>query len=184
MIGPKLNPKLIWLALALSIAVISRWLPHPPNFTALGALALWGATFFNKKYLSLILPVIALLVSDFFLGFHTQMIWVYAGFLLVTLLGWWIPARQSIVNLIAGSFLGGLIFFIVSNFGVWMIGGMYAPTVEGLLNCYVMAIPFFWAQLAGNFFFNAVFALAYKAFRHRFVHFENLGAESSLVFKQ
>lgn len=155
------NPSALWLVLALSIAIISRLVPHAPNWTALGALALWAGTFFSKKSWSMIVPLAALFVSDLILGFHSTMVWVYAGFMLVSLVGLAWPAHRGAKYWVPGSLLGSLIFFVVSNFGVWMSGELYPKTLEGLVNCFVMAIPFLWSPIAADLFFNSVFAITY-----------------------
>lgn len=154
----RIHPKLIWLGLALAIAIFSRLIPHAPNWTAIGALALWGATFFNRRSLSLVLPLTALILTDLALGFHSTLVWVYAGFLLVTLIGWILPADQGAKNWITGSLIGSLVFFAVSNFGVWMSGELYPKTLDGLVQCFVMALPFFENQLGADLFFNLFFA--------------------------
>lgn len=161
MISTKLNPRILWLIAALSIALLSRLVPHAPNWTAVGALALWGGTFFQKRSWSLVVPLAVLIISDLVLGFHSTMIWVYAGFLLVTLLGWVLPPSLGAKFWVPGSLVGSLVFFIVSNFGVWMSGELYSKTWEGLVGCFVMAVPFLWSAMAADIFFNSIFAITY-----------------------
>lgn len=153
-----------WFLVAVGLAIVSRVVPHAPNWTAVGALALWSGTLLRHKGLSLTLPILVLFLSDLVLGFHPTMAWVYLGFLGVGLLGLWIKPQQGLKNTLPGSFLGTLIFFIVSNFGVWVSGGLYPMTQEGLLTCFVMAIPFVWSQLAADFFFNGIYFGAYRFF--------------------
>lgn len=160
-LGSRLNPRLVWLLVALTIAIASRLVPHAPNWTAIGALALWGGSFFQKKSLSLVIPLAALFVSDLILGFHSTMVWVYAGFLMVTLLGWVLPAIRGAKYWVPGSLIGSLVFFVVSNFGVWMSGELYPKTMEGLISCFVMALPFLASPLLADIFFNSVFAITY-----------------------
>lgn len=129
------------------LAVIIRLIPHPPNFTPITALALFGATTFKNKIFGTILPLIAMGISDLYLGFYSISIWVYGSFLLISLLGHYVK-KINTTNIMVGS----LIFFIVTNFGVWLSG--YPKTIEGLLLCYTMAIPFFINALIGDLFFS------------------------------
>lgn len=154
-----------WFLVAVGLALVSRIVPHAPNWTAVGALALWSGTLLRHKGLSLMLPVLVLFLSDLILGFHPTMAWVYLGFLCVGLMGLWIKPQQGLKTVLPGSFLGTLIFFVVSNFGVWVSGGLYPMTQEGLIACFVLAIPFVWSQLAADFFFNGLYFAAYRFFK-------------------
>jgi hypothetical protein len=129
------------------LAVVVRLIPHPPNFTPIAALALFGATTFKNKIFGTILPLIAMGISDLYLGFYSISIWVYGSFLLISLLGHYVKKIKT-TNILMGS----LIFFIVTNFGVWLTG--YPKTIEGLLLCYTMAIPFFINSIIGDLFFS------------------------------
>ena len=138
------------LSLFVILGVLFRFLPHPPNFTPLSSLSLFGATQFNNKYLGIILPIIVMGISDIFLGFYSISVWVYVSFILIGLLGT-LFKRINYKNIL----LSSIIFFILTNFGVWLNG--YPKTIEGFILCYTMAIPFFGYSLLGNFFFGYLF---------------------------
>lgn len=152
----------------LLITLLSRWLPHPPNMTAVGALALMSGALWGRRLWAPLVPLAVLFVSDLILGFHSTFVWVYAGFVLVALTGAGLRPQQPVGagmgprhwgRAALGAGLASLIFFAISNFGVWMAGGLYPRTGAGLIECYVMALPFLGNQLAGDFAFTAVFTL-------------------------
>lgn len=130
------------------MAVLVRLLPHPPNFTPIIALALFGSTTFTNKWLGISLPLIAMGISDMYLGFYGISYWVYGSFFLISILGtYW--KKIKVTNVLTSS----LIFFIITNFGVWVMGG-YPKDITGLILCYTMAIPFFTNTIAGTLFFS------------------------------
>lgn len=148
------------------LGACSRLIPHPMNFTPIAALALFGGSYIKDKKMAFILPMAALLFSDILLqitsgnGFHDQMIWVYGSMALVTLIGFYIRENLKTSNILVGSLLGSILFFMLTNFGVWALG-YYGHTVSGLVQCYVMAIPFFKGTLLGDLFYNAAFFGSY-----------------------
>ena len=137
------------------LAVVVRLVPHPPNFTPITALALFGATTFRNRFLGTLLPLIAMAISDIYLGFYSISIWVYSSFLIISLLGHYLKKINT-----KGILISSLIFFLVTNFGVWLSG--YPLTIEGLLLCYTMAIPFFINSIAGDLFFSYVLKYSFK----------------------
>jgi hypothetical protein len=137
------------------MAVLVRLLPHPPNVTPITALAIFGYNFKNK-YLGLSLPLIAMVLSDIYLGFYGITLWVYGSFLLISLLGrYW--KKIKVTNVLISS----LIFFIITNFGVWL--GGYPKTWEGFLLCYTMAIPFFINSMLGDLFFSYLMKFSFQS---------------------
>jgi hypothetical protein len=145
---------LFLLALA-ALAVASRLVPHPANFAPVAALALFGGAYFDRRF-SFLLPFAVLLVSDVFIGFYQGVAWVYGSFFLVNLVGWWLRDRRRVAPIAGATLAGAVLFFAVTNFGVWMGGGMYTPDLSGLIDCYVAAIPFFRNTLAGDAFYVAL----------------------------
>lgn len=143
-------------------AVLSRFVPHPPNFTPVGALGLFAGAFLIDKRFWLV-PIIALFASDFFIGFYQpiSMIFVYCGFVLTALVGrLLLQQRQSILLIGSSAVISAAIFFILSNLGVWMSGSLYPVTFPGLIECYIAAIPFFGNTLAGDLSYSfALFGL-------------------------
>lgn len=133
------------------------------NFTAIGASALFGGVVIKEKRLAYILPLATLFLTDLIFqlftniqGFYgAQMIFVYGAFLLITLIGTRIKKVNALTILLA-SIGTGVLFFLISNAGVWILSGMYPPTFSGLIACYAAAIPFFRNDMFGNFFLNTI----------------------------
>jgi hypothetical protein len=152
------------LALALIVfGVVTRLLPHPVNFTAVGALALWSTTLFRSRAASFAIPLTALFISDLFLGFHSTMVWVYGAFLLIAALSLVIEPKTSWLRAAGGSLTASLLFFLITNFGVWTTRELYPLTTQGLLDSYVMAIPFLKNQILGDLFYTGLLGVAARA---------------------
>ena len=145
------------------ILALARLIPHPPNFTPIIAVAIMSGYFFKNINLSFLALIVAMLVSDLFTGFYENVIFVYASLLLITFIFYKISNKISFKNLFIYGFAGSLIFFIVSNFGVWALGSpgvydiAYEKNLNGLMQCYILAIPFF-----GNTFLSTLI-FAYPA---------------------
>ena len=139
------------------ILALARLIPHPPNFTPVIAVAILSGYFFKNLNFSLIILLIAMLISDLFIGFYENVFFVYASLLLITFIFHKISKKINFKNLFVFSFAGSLIFFIISNFGVWILGSPgldnlpYDKNLNGLIECYILAIPFF-----GNTFLSTV----------------------------
>lgn len=131
-------------------AVLSRLVPHGWNFTLMGAVFIFAGAYFKDRKISVALMLSSLLVSDFFIGFHSMMPAVYAGFLAMIAVGTFLNVNASRIRIFGGAFMASLIFFIISNFGVWYEGQLYPMTFSGLIECYVMGIPFFGKQMIGD----------------------------------
>ncbi len=149
------NLKLALIAGMILLAALSRLVPHPWNFSPLEAMALFAGAHIGRRWLSTLVPLLALFVSDLFLGFY-EGIWVtYLCFALIALAGRGLrnagASRIAVFGLASATG-----FFIVSNFSVWALGTMYPHTAAGLLSCYVSAIPYFHNQLAGMAFYSLV----------------------------
>lgn len=155
--------QILTLVVMVLVAAFSRLIPHPWNFTAIGAMALFGGAYFPSKKQSLIIPLAALFVSDLVLGFHSTMAFVYFAFVAIGLLGWNLREQKSVVRVGTFALISSSLFFLVSNFGVWVMGGLYPMTWSGLVQCYVAAIPFFDNQIYGDLFFSAMLFGCYEA---------------------
>ena len=145
------------------IGVGLRILPHPPNFTPIAAIALFGGFYFSKK-IAFILPMAAMVISDIFIGYYQLilMVVVYGSFLLFVILGFWLKKHKKWYNILAGSLLAALLFFILTNFAVWAFTPWYAKTLPGLIQCYFMALPFLKNTLLGDLFYVSVFFGIYE----------------------
>ena len=149
-------PRIILLTLLIVVAVLSRLLPHPPNFTAIAAVALFAGAHFKNKGLAFIVPLAAMLLSDLIIGFHNTLVPVYIAFALTVGIGLWISGKKSAQLIAIGAVSSSILFFVITNFAVWMSSGMYPMTIEGLLLCYTAALPFFQNTLAGDLFFTSI----------------------------
>ncbi len=148
--------------LLVFVAAFSRLLPHPANFTAIAAIALFGGVYLEKRF-AVVIPILAMLISDYFIGFYSGMYWVYGSFVLIGLIGVWLRNHKKPLYILGGTFVSSIVFFVITNFGVWMTPvSMYAPTWAGLLECYGLAIPFFRNTLSGDLFFVAVMFASYE----------------------
>ncbi len=144
-------------------AVILRFLPHLPNFAPITALALFGGTYLNKKS-ALLLPIAAMVVSDFFIGFDS---WqsraaVYSSFVLSGLIGLWIRNHKNAATIIGGTLLSSVLFYLITNFAFFYPQTMYAHDLRGIIASYINAIPFFRNTLLGDFFYVGVMFGAYE----------------------
>ena len=140
----------------IGFAVLSRLLPHPPNIAPITALALFGGVYLDKKH-TFIVPLAALLISDYFIGFYSGFVWVYASFVAIGFIGLWLRSHRGIGATIGASLVGSLLFFVVTNFGVWAgVPSMYPHTAAGLLECYAAAIPLFRNTLFGDLIYVGV----------------------------
>ena len=159
--------KLIIPALII-FAALTRLMPHPPNFTPIIAMGLFGGAYLKDTRWAILLPVVAMLIADFFLGFHGTMIWVYGSLILITIMGTLLKNRTTLINCSAATLGGALLFFLLTNFGVWISSGFYPKSAAGLLTCYSMALPFFGNTLAGAVFYSAVMFIGYEQIRKYF----------------
>lgn len=149
------------------IAVASRLVPHPPNLTSIGALALFGGACFSSRRAAFLAPLAGMFLSDLVLG-HYLAPTVYASFALTVCLGMRLRARRTAVPIAGAAFSASVLFFAVTNFGVWAFGSLYPRTWEGLVACYVAAIPFFQNTLIGNLLYAALLFGALEVFERSF----------------
>jgi len=143
-----------------------RLIPHAPNFTPIGAIALFGGVYLSRRT-ALILPILALLISDAFIGSYSPklMFFVYGSFLLCVILGFYLKKNKKWKIVLGGSILCSLIFFMVTNFAVWALTPWYTKTISGIIQCYLMALPFFRNTLLGNLFYTSIFFTSYELIR-------------------
>ena len=159
--------KQLVLIVFMLIAILFRLFPHLPNFTPVTAIALFGGLYFSNRKMAYIVPIFIMALSDVFLGFHPISLFVYTAFLLVSFIGTQ-TNKPSIYTIL----LGSLSFFIVTNFGVWLIG--YPKTWTGLIECYTLALPFFRNSLLGDFFYSGILIFGFKFVEKKYL---NLASE-------
>ena len=138
---------------------ITKFLPVLPNFAPIAAMALFGGVYLNKKY-ALIVPIAAMLIADLFIGFYSiwLMLAVYGSFALIGLIGLWLKNNKTLANVIGATLTGSVLFFLITNFVMWaiqplMTQAIYPQTLQGLLDCYTMGLPFFRNTIMGDLFY-------------------------------
>lgn len=157
-----------FITLIILAAITSRFIPHPPNFTPIAGIALFGGAYYSDKKLALIIPLLAMFLSDLFIGFHSLMLFVYLSFAIITFLGFLLREKISVLKLASITIAGSVIFFIITNFAVWLVGNMYPKTILGLINCYTAAIPFFKNSLVGDLFYTAILFSMFEILKNYF----------------
>ena len=133
---------------SIGVLFLFRFLPHPPNFTPVIAMALYLPIFFGLWCIPFLL--LAFAITDYFIGFHSLLIWTWGSLALVGLIS---KYGNNISSRLFVGFLGAIIFFIISNLGVWYSGGLYDHSLEGLVKCFMMALPFFTNTLLSTIIF-------------------------------
>ena len=142
----------IFLALA-----ISRFVPHPPNFTSLIALSFYVPALLGLRYLPVL--VASFIITDLFIGFHSVTLFTWGSVVIIGLVSKFFIS--NILTRVLGSLAGACLFFIVTNFGVWVLGS-YGYTFEGFVLCYTLAIPFFAYNIISTFIFAWIIEVIYK----------------------
>jgi len=158
---------MILTALVLAAAVL-RLLPHYPNFTPIAGMALFGGAYFSNKKIAFIIPFAAMFLSDIILGFHSTMWAVYLSFALIVAIGFSLRKGKKISNIFLASVSSSVLFFVITNFAVWLNGVNYPVSFPGLAECYVAAIPFFHYTMLGDLFYVAIFFGAFELVQSKF----------------
>ena len=155
--------------LLICLGILSRIIPHPDNFTAIGAVALFGGAYARKNNMNFIIPVLAILISNILLLIIQNkplpnlpiQITVYLCFLLYSPIGSFFIKSIKFKNIAVGSLCGATLFFIATNFMVWLTGG-YTYSFAGLIACYTAAIPFYLKMIAGDLVWCAIIFSLYE----------------------
>jgi len=149
-------------ALLIALGLATRFVPHLPNFTAIGAVAFFAGRYLPSKY-SLTIPLVAMLISDLFIGFYALpiMLSVYLSFALMTTVGY-ITQNKGLKKIAVGTIAGSTIFYLVTNWAVWAFGTMYSPNLNGLFTSYIAALPFLRNQLLADIFYTTVLIGGYE----------------------
>ncbi|TAL71126.1 MAG: hypothetical protein EPN82_00485 [Bacteroidetes bacterium] len=145
-----LNSRLLLIIGIILAAIISRLVTHIPNVNPIMAIALFGAAYFPDKKLAIIIPVVAMFISDLIIGLHETIIAVYLSFGIGALIGFLLLKKTSIPKVILASLLSSTVFFIITNFAVWLMTDLYTFTYDGFVKCYTLALPFFRNALIGD----------------------------------
>ncbi|NDE29973.1 MAG: hypothetical protein EB076_07830 [Flavobacteriia bacterium] len=145
------------LASFILVAALTRLLPHPPNFAPITGIALFSGYHFVNKRIALFIPLAVLFISDLFIGMHSLMPVIYMSFVLITAMG--IYSKKLTFLLVLGASTS---FFILSNLGAWYF--YYPLTQEGLIQCFILALPFFANTLAGDLFYTSLLQFSFEKF--------------------
>jgi len=152
-----MNARILTLLTAILAAAALRLVPHPPNFTPIGAMALFSGAYLGRRgAVALVAPLGALFLSDLVLGFYRGMPTVYFSVALIVIIGWMALRRVSPIRVGGAAIASSVLFFVLTNFGMWLFSGFYPRTLAGLEACYIAAIPFFQNTVAGDLFYAAV----------------------------
>lgn len=145
------------------IGIALRSFPHLPNFTPIIAIALFGGVYFPKRK-ALIIPIMTMFISDMFIGFYDikLMASVYISFLLCVILGFWVKRRKKWYIILGSSIVSSLLFFLITNLSVWIFTSWYDKNLSGLLECFIMALPFFKNSVLGDMFYVIIFFGVYE----------------------
>jgi hypothetical protein len=163
----------------IAAAAATRLIPHPPNLTSVTALALFGGAYFSNRGLAFVVPLMALLISDFVLGLYQHMEVPYLSFALIVCIGFQLQQRRTAARIAGAALLSALVFFIVTNFGVWAFDSLYPKTFPGLIACYVSAIPFFRNTLLGDLMYTAILFGGFRLLESRFAALREQGVAIS-----
>ena len=140
----------------------SRFIPHPPNFTSLLALSFYIPAILGARYIPAL--IISFLITDYFIGFHSTVAFTWGSVIIIGLISKYFI--KNITTRISGALMGALLFFLITNFGVWSLGS-YGYTFEGLIICYTLAIPFFAQTIISTLLFSSIIAGLYMTFKKK-----------------
>ncbi len=157
------QPRFLFLAGIIFATAASRLIPHPPNFSPVAALALFGGAQLGGRWRAFLVPLAAMFLSDLILGFSLLTPVIYGSFALIVCLGFWVKRKPNIGRIGLASVIGALLFFAATNFGVWALGGYYPKTGAGLAECFTAALPFFWNTLTSDLFYATLLFGAWSA---------------------
>lgn len=158
--------KLIFAFALVALGVVGRLLPHAWNFAPIVAIGIFSGAYLGKKY-AFAVPVIAMIVSDIFIGFYLWQlnVTVYIAMGLAGLTGIYLQKKKNPISIALASLLGSTIFFLVTNGAVWFFTSMYEPTFSGLIASYVSGIPFFRNAIVGDVWYSLALFGAYELAR-------------------
>ena len=154
-----MNNKFFYLFFFGVILALSRIIPHPPNFTPILASAILAPMLIKDRWFGMAIPIVAMFISDVIIGFYSYQFVIYSSILAISLVA---PMRKNYVRLGIMAVGGSVWFFITTNFAEWMIWDYYPKTIEGLITCYTLAIPFFKNTLISTCLFTGLLTFSIK----------------------
>jgi len=167
-----LKRKEILIILFILLGILSRLIPHPPNFTALASIALFSGAYLKNKYLSVSIPLVIMIISDTLIGLPKSSS-VYISFILITLLGHTLQTNRTKLKIINFSILSSILFFIITNLFVFLQSEFYPKNIIGIIECYVFAIPFFTNTLLSTLIYSLIIFISFEKIQKTiFIKFE------------
>ncbi|MDD4332946.1 MAG: hypothetical protein PHT51_02430 [Patescibacteria group bacterium] len=156
--------KIVFAVLLVLLAASSRLIKHPYNFTPIAAMSIFAGAYLCRRW-AVVLPLAAMLASDFFIGFYDWQVMasVYASIAVSFFVGRYLSKKIKWYSVVFGALLSSVIFFIITNFAVWIFFNWYPHTFAGLASCFTMALPFFRNTLAGDLLYSGVLFGGYEA---------------------
>ena len=154
-----MNNKLFYLLFFGVILALSRIIPHPPNFTPILASAIMAPMLIKDRWFGMAIPIVAMFISDVIIGFYSYQFVIYSSILAIALVA---PMRKNYFRLGIMAIGGSVWFFITTNFAEWIIWDYYPKTIEGLITCYTLAIPFFKNTLISTCLFTGLLTISIK----------------------
>ena len=157
----------VFAIVLIAVASFTRLIPHPFNFTAIGAMAIFSGANFKDKRFAFLLPLIAMFITDLIIGFHFSILPVYGCFAFAVWMGLKIKQKQNILSITSASLISSTVFFLITNLPLWYVDiSLYPMTLNGTLESYSMAIPFFKNQILGDLLYSGLlFGVYHFAFR-------------------
>ena len=170
-----MKKNILLIVALIVIGILGRIIPHPPNFTPIFAIALLASHVFKNKWIVILTPLMAMWISDLVINnylyagyydslliFSSSFLWVYGPIIFIALLGTVLIKKVKMSNIALSSISGSLIFFLVTNFGVWISGTMFPKSLFGLIECYTFALPFFGNALVGDLVYCTILFTSYS----------------------
>jgi hypothetical protein len=174
----KIQPGLTFIGSVIAAGALFRFIPHWPNFTPIAGMALFGGAYIGRKHLAFIIPFAAMFLSDLVLGLHKDMWSVYLSFGLTVMIGTLIRSNVRFVTVLGAAIVSSVTFFLITNFGSWLVSPFYPQTFGGLMQSYIAGlafinngsygISFFLNELAGALFYSTLFFGVYALARQKF----------------
>lgn len=174
------TPRFIFITSIIIFAAFSRMIPHMQNFSPLGAIGIFGAACFTKKWYAFIIPITATWLSDLFINnvlyaqYNPDFVWFYEGFywqygsyLLIAAVAIFIFNKITVPRILTAALSSTAIFFFVSNAGCWLGNPAYPQNFGGLMSCYAAGVPFLKGTLLGDLFYSGVLFGAFYFAQHR-----------------
>ncbi len=155
-----MNKRFLTIVSLIFTAALLRLIPHAPNFSPIGAIALFGGAYLNRKYLAYIIPIAAMVISDMFLPFYgIEVLITYAGFLVSIFIGTKLKNNLTWYNVAFGSMVASFAFYLITNFSFFYpasMGQLYTHDLAGVMNSYIAGWPFFQNTFASDLVYNAI----------------------------